>query len=94
MGAFLLAFYRREGGLHRLVLRLAVPPAIAPSDPPLFVRIRLDPAPPSDDTSPALGFEIERPHRIHLRCAALPETVWLGRLVAALAGSVPREEAR
>ena len=47
-----------------------------------------------DDTPPALGFEIELPHRIRLRCAAAPDPVWLGRLVAALAGPAPREDAR
>ena len=74
--------------------RLAAPQVAAPSDPPLFVPIRLDPAPPADDTAPDLGFEIELPHRIRLRCAAPPDPVWLGRLVAALAGPAPREDAR
>ena len=74
--------------------RLAAPPAAAPSDPPLFIPIRLDPSLRPDDRPPALGFEIELPHRIRLRCAAAPDPVWLGRLVAALAGPAPREGAR
>jgi len=74
--------------------RLAAPPAAASANPPLFVPIRLDPTSPADDTSPDLGFEIELPHRIRLRCAAAPDPAWLGRLVAALAGPAPREGAR
>ena len=74
--------------------RLAAPPAAAPSDPPLFIPIRLDPSVRPDDTPPALGFEIELPHRVRVRCAAAPDPVWLGRLVAALAGCAPREDAR
>lgn len=74
--------------------RLAAPPVAAPSDPLLFVPIRLDPRPLPSDAPPALGFEIELPQRIRLRCAAPPDPVWLGRLVAALAGSAPREDAR
>jgi hypothetical protein len=74
--------------------RLAAPPATTPSVPPLFVPIRLDPTSPTTDTSPDLGFEIELPHRIRLRCAAAPDPVWLGQLVAALAGPAPREDAR
>jgi hypothetical protein len=60
----------------------------------LFVPIRLDPTSPADDTPPALGFEIELPHHVRLRCVAAPDPVWLGRLVAALAGCAPREDAR
>jgi hypothetical protein len=74
--------------------RLAAPPIAAPSRPPLFVPIRLDPAPSPDDPPPALGFEIELPQRIRLRCAAAPDPVWLGRLVAALADPTSREDAR
>jgi hypothetical protein len=74
--------------------RLATPSVTAPSDSPLFLPIRLDPTSPPDDTLPPLGFEIELPHRIRLRCAAAPDPVWLGRLVAALAGPAPREDAR
>jgi hypothetical protein len=74
--------------------RLAAPSVTAPAGPPLFVPIRLDPAAPAGDTSPDLGFEIELPHRIRLRCAAAPDPAWLGRLVVALAGSAPREDAR
>jgi hypothetical protein len=74
--------------------RLAAPPGTTPSDPPLFVPIRLDPTSPADDAPPALGFEIELPHRVRLRCAAAPDPVWLGRLVAALGGPAPREDAR
>lgn len=70
--------------------RLAAPPGTAPSDPPLFVPVRLDPAAPAPD----LAFEIELPHHIRLRCAAAPDPSWLGRLVVALAGSAPREDAR
>ena len=74
--------------------RLAAPPVTAPLDPPLFVPIHLDPSAPAGDTPPGLGFEIELPHHIRLRCAAAPDPVWLGRLVVALAGSAPREDAR
>jgi hypothetical protein len=73
--------------------RLAAPPATAPADPPLFVPIRLDPSIRPDDTPP-LGFEIEPPHRMRLRCAAAPDPAWLGRLVVALAGCAPPEDAR
>jgi hypothetical protein len=74
--------------------RLAAPSVTAPSDPPLFLPIRLDPTAPAPDTSPDLGFEIELPHRICLRCAAAPDPAWLGRLVVALAGLAPWEDAR
>ena len=74
--------------------RLVAPSVTTPSDPPLFVPIRLDPTSPPDDTPPALGFEIELPQCIRLRCAAPPDPVWLGRLVAALADSAPREDDR
>ena len=74
--------------------RLAAPPVTTPSDRPLFVPIRLDPSIRPDGTPPALGFEIELPHRIRLRCAAAPDPVWLGRLVAALADPTSREDAR
>jgi hypothetical protein len=74
--------------------RLAAPPVTVPSDPPLFIPIRLDTTAAAQDTSPVLGFEIELPHRIRLRCAAAPDPVWLGRLVVALAGCAPREDAR
>ncbi len=74
--------------------RLAAPPGTTPSDPPLFIPIRLDPTAPAGDTPPGLGFEIELPHRIRLRCAAPPDPVWLGRLVAALADLAPREDTR
>jgi hypothetical protein len=74
--------------------RLAAPSLTTPSDPPLFVPIRFDPTSPADGASPALGFEIELPHRIRLRCAAAPDPAWLGQLVAALAGPAPREGAR
>jgi hypothetical protein len=73
--------------------RLTAPPGTAPSDPPLFVPIRLDPTAPTDDTSPGLGFEIELPHHIRLRCPDAPDPVWLGRLVAALADATSREDA-
>jgi hypothetical protein len=73
--------------------RLAAPLAVAPPDPPLFVPIRLDPSPRTDDTPPDRGFEIELPHRVRLRCAAAPDPRWLGQLVAALAGLAPREDA-
>ena len=91
-------FCQREGvstaSFYAWRRRLAAPPVTAPSEPLLFVPIRLDPTSPADDTSPDLGFEIELPHRIRLRCAAPPDPSWLGRLVAALAGCAPREDAR
>ena len=91
-------FCRREGvstaSFYAWRRRLATSPVTASSDLPLFVPIRLDPSSPADDTSPDLGFEIELPHRTRLRCAAAPDPVWLGRLVAALAGSEPRGDAR
>jgi hypothetical protein len=74
--------------------RLAAPTVAAPSDPPLFVPIRLEPPIRPDHTPPPLGFEIELPHPVPVRCAAAPDPVWLGRLVAALAGPAPREDAR
>jgi hypothetical protein len=72
--------------------RLAAPPSDVRPDAPLFVPLRLDPRP--EETAPSHGFEIERPHRVRLRCAAAPEPEWLGRLVAALAGFAPKEESR
>ena len=84
-------FCEREGistaSFYAWRRRLAAPPAVTPPDPPLFVPIRLD------DSPPDRGFEIELPHRIRLRCAAAPDPRWLGRLVAALAGPAPREDA-
>jgi hypothetical protein len=97
-GLSIAAFCRREGvstaSFYAWRRRLATPPVTAPSHPPLFVPIRRDPTAPSGDTSPDLGFAIELPHRIRRRCAAAPDPVWLGRLVVALAGSAPREDAR
>ena len=91
-------FCRREGvsaaSFYAWRRRLAAPSVTTPSEPPLFLPIRLDPTSPAGDTPPDLGFEIELPHRIRLRCAAAPDPLWLGRLVAALAGSAPREDAR
>jgi hypothetical protein len=91
-------FCRREGvstaSFYAWRRRLAASPVTAPSEPPLFVPIRLDSTPSPDETPPAFGFEIELPHRIRLRCAAAPDPVWLGRLVTALAGPAPREDAR
>ena len=85
-------FCRARGGLHRLVLRLeATARRAAGRRPhptrPCSSRSASIPRSVPDDTPPALGFEIELPHRIRLRCAAAPDPVWLGRLVAALAGS-------
>jgi hypothetical protein len=71
--------------------RLAVPSVAVPSEPPLFVPIRLDPSTTPRDTPTDLGFEIELPHGIRLRCVAAPDPIWLGRLVGALATSTPRE---
>ena len=97
-GLSIADFCEREGvstaSFYAWRRRLVAPPATPPAEPPLFVPIRLDPTSPANDTPPDLGFEIELPHRIRLRCAAAPDPVWLGRLVAALAGSVPREDAR
>jgi hypothetical protein len=97
-GQSIPAFCEREGvstaSFYAWRRRLAAPPAATRSDPPLFVPIRLDPSIRPDGTPPALGFEIELPHRIRLRCAAAPDPLWLGRLVVALAGLAPREDAR
>jgi hypothetical protein len=91
-------FCRREGvstaAFYAWRRRLAAPPVADPADPPLFVPIRLDPTAPAPDAPPDPGFEIELPHRIRLRCAAAPDPVRLGRLVVALAGLAPREDAR
>jgi hypothetical protein len=91
-------FCRREGvstaSFYAWRRRLAAPSATTPSEPPLFVPIRLDPTSPADDTSTDLGFVIELPHHIRLRCAAAPDPAWLGKLVAALAGPAPREAVR
>jgi hypothetical protein len=93
-------FCEREGvstaSFYAWRQRLAAPPVTAPSDPPLFIPIRFDPAAPphAPDPPAVLGFEIELPHRIRLRCAAAPDPVWLGRLVVARAGFAPREDTR
>jgi hypothetical protein len=96
-GLSIREFCSREGvssaSFYAWRRRLAAPAATTPPDPPLFVPIRLDPSRRPDDSSPDRGFEIELPHRIRLRCAAAPDPQWLGRLVAALAGSAPREDA-
>ena len=90
-------FCRREGvstaSFYAWRRRLATPPGTAPSGPPLFVPIHLDPTALTGDTSPNLGFEIELPHHVRLRCEAAPEPEWLGRLVAALAGLRSQEVA-
>jgi hypothetical protein len=71
--------------------RVAAPPPTARPAPPLFVPLHIDPRP--EPTASALGFEIDLPHHIRLRCAAAPEPQWLGRLVAALAGLRSQEVA-
>ena len=97
-GLSIPAFCKREGvstaSFYAWRRRLTATPVAAPSDPPLFVPIRLDPSTRPADAPSVLGFEIELPHDIRLRCAAAPDPVWLGRLVVALAGSLPREDAR
>jgi hypothetical protein len=93
-GLSIPAFCAREGlspaSFYAWRRRLAALPPAAPPDPPLFVPIRLDPAPRPEDTPPGRGFEIVLPHRVRLRCGTAPDPEWLGRLVAALA---PREDA-
>ena len=96
-GLSILDFCRREGvstaSFYAWRRRLIATPPDDPLEQPLFVPIHLDPPSPPDDASPDLGFEIELPHRVRLRCAAAPDPGWLGRLVAALAGCTPREDA-
>jgi hypothetical protein len=97
-GLSIREFCEREGvataSFYSWRRRLGTSPVATPSDPPLFVPIRLDPSIHPDGTPPALGFEIELPHRVRLRCAAAPDPVWLGRLVAALADPTSREDPR
>src|SRR5262245_24146116 len=97
-GLSILDFCRREGvstaSFYAWRRRLAAAPVRAPSQPPLFVPICLDHTSPPADTAQELGLETELPHGIRLRCAAAPDPVWLGRLVAALAGPAPRGGAR
>jgi len=61
-------FCRREGvstaSFYAWKRRLIAPPVTTPSDPPLFVPIRLDPSIRPDGTPPALGFEIELQLRV------------------------------
>ena len=66
--------------------RLAAPPIPAPSEPPLFVPLRLDPtSPPGGPAAgPRLRDRVAPPRPPPLRRPPDPE--WLGRLVAALAG--------
>jgi hypothetical protein len=73
--------------------RLAPSPSAAPTESMLFVPLHLDPSPRRDDTASGRGVQIELPHQVRLRCDAAPEPEWLGRLVAALAGLAPREDA-
>ena len=97
-GLSITAFCERERvstpSFHAWKRRLTAPSATTPPHPPLFVPIHLDPTASTADTSPNLGFEIELPHQIRLRCATLPDPVWLGQLVAALANLTPREDLR
>ncbi len=97
-GLSITEFCEREGvstpSFYAWRRRLASPPVTTPSHPPLFVPIRLNPTSRTTDTSQNAGFEIELPHHIRLRCAAPPDPVWLGRLVAALASPTPREDHR
>jgi hypothetical protein len=72
--------------------RLTAPPPTTQPDSPLFVPLHFDSR--SEATAPSHRFEIERPHRVRLRCDATPEPEWLGQLVAALAGFAPKEESR
>src|SRR5262249_57169783 len=78
-------FCEREGvstaSFYAWRRRLTAPPVTAPSGPPLFVPIRLDPSIGPADAPPALGFEIELPHCIRLRCSVAPDPVCLGRRV-------------
>ena len=79
-------FCEREGvstaSFYAWRRRLAAPPAAsAPVRP-----AQLDPSPRPDDMTSGPGFEIESPQRVRLRCDAVPEPEWLGRLVAAPAG--------
>jgi hypothetical protein len=72
--------------------RLATPPTTAPAETPLFVPVSLEPD-PCGGHARARGFEIELPHRVLLRCEDAPDPQWLGRVVAALAGSDTRGDA-
>lgn len=96
-GLSITAFCHREGvstpSFYAWKRRLAPPPARTPIHPPLFLPLRLDSA-PTTTASPDLAFEIELPHGIRLRCANPPDPVWLGRLVAALASPISREDHR
>ena len=74
-------FCRREGvstaSFYAWRRRLAAPPLPAPSDPPLFVPIRLDPTAPGDDSpqrqrqSPASDrLSVHRPRESRRRAGA------------------------
>lgn len=97
-GLSISAFCAREGvssaSFYAWRRRLAAPQPVVRADPPLFVPLHLDPAPRPEETTASLGFEIELPHHVRLRCHAAPEPEWLGRLVAALAGLAPKEVSR
>jgi hypothetical protein len=97
-GLSIAAFCAREGvcsaSFYAWRRRLAATQPVVLPDPPLFVPLQFDPAPRPEETPPSLGFEIELPHHVRLRCHVAPEPEWLGRLVAALAGLAPKEVSR
>jgi len=97
-GLSIPAFCAREGvssaSFYAWRRRLTEPPPAVRPDPPLFVPLQFDPVPQLTEAASSLGFEIELPHHVRLRCNAAPEPEWIGQLVAALAGLAPKEESR
>ena len=82
-----------SASFHAWKRRLAARSLPTPAEPPLFVPLRLDSAPPQAGPALVHGVEIELPHQVRLRFDSPPEPEWLGRVVAALAG-LPRRRPR
>ena len=95
-GLSIAAFCAREGvtcsAFYAWKRRLTAQSRPAPTQPPVFVPLRLDLPRRTGDPRPGPGVELELPHQVRLRFDAPPEPEWLGRVVAVLAG-LPHQEA-
>lgn len=88
-GLSIAAFCEREGlsyaAFHAWKRRLADRLLPAPSEPSVFLPVRLTAQAAAHSPPPPQRVEIELPHQVRLCFENVPDPEWLGRLVAVLA---------